>query len=81
LTRLLLVADESRIVTFVRCALKANGFAVDSAADGVQGLRMAATGRYDLMVVDLERDRPVQMLVTGEIHRTGGTAAGLRTLP
>lgn len=54
--RLLLVEDDDRIAAFVEKGLREAGYAVDRAADGVEGLRLAATeeaGRYAAAIVDL----------------------------
>ncbi|AEW98834.1 response regulator transcription factor [Streptantibioticus cattleyicolor] len=51
--RLLIVEDERRLAVTLARGLVADGFAVDVAHDGVQGLHMAATGTYDLVVLDL----------------------------
>jgi DNA-binding response OmpR family regulator len=51
--RVLVVDDEPRIVSFVSRALAAQGLAVDSALDGVRGLEMARTRRYELVILDL----------------------------
>ncbi len=51
--RVLVIDDEPNMVRFVSRALGRHGFAVDSAGDGVDGLRKAETARYDLMLVDL----------------------------
>ena len=53
MTRVLVVDDEPRIVSFVARALTAEGFRVDGAQDGVRGLDLARTGRYELVVLDL----------------------------
>lgn len=53
MARVLLVDDEPRIVSFVSRALSAEGFQVDSALDGMRGLELARTGRYQLVVLDL----------------------------
>jgi len=53
MTRVLVVDDEPRIVSFVSRALSAEGFQVDGAPDGVRGLDLARTGRYELVVLDL----------------------------
>ncbi|MGH2528156.1 MAG: response regulator transcription factor [Actinomycetota bacterium] len=53
MARVLLVDDERRIVSFVSRALSAEGFQVDSALDGIRGLELARTGRYELVVLDL----------------------------
>jgi DNA-binding response OmpR family regulator len=51
--QILVIDDEPKIVSFVSRALAGDGFAVDSAADGVRGLALAARERYDLVVLDL----------------------------
>lgn len=53
MSRLLVVDDEVRIVSFVSRALSAEGFTVDGAYDGKRGLELARSGIYDLMVLDL----------------------------
>ncbi|HEX6579717.1 MAG TPA: response regulator transcription factor [Actinomycetota bacterium] len=53
MARVLVVDDEPRIVSFVSRALSAEGFQVDGAHDGIQGLELAKTGRYELVVLDL----------------------------
>jgi DNA-binding response OmpR family regulator len=53
MARVLVVDDEPRIVNFVSRALSAEGFRVDAAADGIRGLELAHTGRYELVVLDL----------------------------
>jgi DNA-binding response OmpR family regulator len=51
--RVLLVEDEPGIVDFVRRGLEAEGFAVQSALDGVEGERLALAGGFDVVVLDL----------------------------
>jgi two-component system OmpR family response regulator len=53
MARVLVIDDEPKIADFVSRALSSNGLVVDSATDGAQGLEMARTGRYDLVVLDL----------------------------
>jgi DNA-binding response OmpR family regulator len=53
MTRVLVVDDEPRIVSFVSRALAAEGFQVDGAVDGIRGFDLARTGRYQLVVLDL----------------------------
>jgi len=50
---ILLIEDEPRILAFLRRGLEAQGYAVDWAADGVEGLRRIRAHRYDLVVLDL----------------------------
>jgi DNA-binding response OmpR family regulator len=49
----LLIEDEPGIVDFVRRSLEAEGFSVDAALDGIEGERLALTGRFDAIVLDL----------------------------
>ncbi len=51
--RILLVEDEPGIVDFVRRGFEADGFAVESALDGVRGERLALAGSFDAIVLDL----------------------------
>jgi DNA-binding response OmpR family regulator len=53
MARVLVVEDEPRISGFVSRALSAEGFQVDAAPDGVRGLELARSGRYELVVLDL----------------------------
>ena len=53
MARVLVIDDEPKIADFVSRALAANGLVVDTANDGAQGLEMARSGRYDLVVLDL----------------------------
>ena len=51
--RILVIDDEQRILNFVRRGLEAEGMTVDSALEGWEGLRLALTNPYDLVVLDL----------------------------
>lgn len=51
--RVLLVEDELRIHDFVRDALEAEGVELETATDGLAGLRLARQGGHDLIVLDL----------------------------
>ena len=51
--RLLIVEDEVAIRTGLIDVFVYHGFDVDSAADGISGLDMARTGRYDLILLDV----------------------------
>jgi len=51
--RVLVIDDEPRIANFVSRALTAEGFRVDAAMDGIRGLELARSGRYELVVLDL----------------------------
>jgi len=47
------VEDERRLAAAVRRGLQAEGFAVDLAYNGVDGLHMARQGSYDALVLDV----------------------------
>ncbi len=51
--RVLVVEDERRLAAAVRRGLSAEGFAVDIAYDGEDGLHLAREGGYDAVVLDL----------------------------
>ncbi len=51
--RLLLVEDDNKIASFIIKGLKAAGFAVDHANNGVDGLHLAITEPYDVAVIDI----------------------------
>jgi DNA-binding response OmpR family regulator len=51
--RVLVVEDERRLAAAVRRGLQAEGFVVDLAHDGTDGLHQAREGGYDALVLDL----------------------------
>jgi two-component system KDP operon response regulator KdpE len=51
--RTLIVDDEERIVNFLRSKLKASGYEVLTASNGVEGLEQAQAQEPDLIVLDL----------------------------
>jgi two-component system OmpR family response regulator len=53
MTRVLVIDDEPRIVSFVQRALAAEGMAAEGVLDGARGLEKILTGGYDLVLLDL----------------------------
>ncbi len=51
--RLLLVEDDPKIASFILKGLKAEGYAVDHAPDGQEGLHLAVTEPYDAAIIDV----------------------------
>jgi DNA-binding response OmpR family regulator len=51
--RVLLVEDEEGLVLALEDALRGEGYEVKSATDGIAGQREAATGRHDLVILDV----------------------------
>lgn len=50
--RALVIEDDKQVAEFIVKGLKENGFAVDSAKDGREGLFLAASEPYDVIVLD-----------------------------
>lgn len=51
--RVLLVEDDREMVRYLKRGLGEAGYAVDVALDGQEGLRLATTGPYDAVVLDV----------------------------
>jgi DNA-binding response OmpR family regulator len=51
--KILLVEDEARLATAVRRVLDEEGYATEWAADGADGLTRAATGEFDVILLDV----------------------------
>ncbi len=51
--KLLLIEDDKKIATAVKRGLEGEGFTVDTAFDGTDGLWQAREGFYDALIVDL----------------------------
>jgi len=50
---ILIIEDDSNIAELERDYLKLNGYQADIVDDGAEGLRMAVSGAYDVVIVDL----------------------------
>ncbi len=51
--RILLVEDDAKVARFIRNGLKEEGFAVDVAENGRQGLDLARDFEYDVIILDI----------------------------
>jgi DNA-binding response OmpR family regulator len=51
--RLLLIEDDRHVVSFIKKGLESEGYQLDVAYDGAQGLEMGLRPVYDLIVLDL----------------------------
>jgi two-component system, OmpR family, response regulator len=67
--RILVIEDEPRILAFLARGFEAEGFTVDGAADGPEGLLRAARGAYDLVVLDLLLPRLGGLAVLRELQQ------------
>ena len=69
--KVLLVDDEARLVEAVHRGLAAEGFTVDVARDGEQGLWMAREGSYDVIVLDIMLPKVNGYRVCQELRTAG----------
>ena len=53
MTRILLIEDEPKLTKLVTNDLKLEGYTVDVASDGAAGLEKVASGRWDLVILDV----------------------------
>ncbi len=51
--RVLLIEDDKKISAALSKGLKAEGYAIDTAADGVKGEELAEINNYDLIILDI----------------------------
>jgi DNA-binding response OmpR family regulator len=53
MVNVLVVQDDTRIASFIKRGLEADGFAVRTASDGADGLRLTESSDFDLIILDL----------------------------
>jgi DNA-binding response OmpR family regulator len=66
--RILIIEDDRSIATNLYDFLTSRGHAVDAAADGVTGLHLAVTGRFDAVVLDVRLPGIDGMKVCGKLR-------------
>jgi two-component system, OmpR family, copper resistance phosphate regulon response regulator CusR len=52
-TRILIAEDEERIASFIDKGLKASGYATEIVGEGDAALKLARSGKFDLLILDL----------------------------
>jgi len=67
--RLLVVEDEKKVARFVKKGLEEEGYAVDLAPDGEEGLAMALDGVHDLIILDIHLPRMDGLGVLQELRK------------
>ena len=67
--RLLLVEDDAKIASFIKKGFKAEGFAVDHAADGIEGFDLALTEPYDAAIIDIMLPKLDGLSLIGRLRR------------
>jgi DNA-binding response OmpR family regulator len=71
--RVLLIEDERELAASVRNGLVAEGYAVDVAYDGREGLLLAETNRYDAVILDIMLPRLNGYRVCAQLRHDGVT--------
>ncbi len=69
--RILVVEDERALRSFLERGLREAGYAVDAAADGAIGLRLARAHAYDALILDLMLPEREGLEVVGALRREG----------
>jgi DNA-binding response OmpR family regulator len=69
--KLLLVEDDTKIAAALRRGLAAEGFTVEVASDGVEGLWRAQEGSYDLILLDIMLPGRNGYRVCADLRRAG----------
>lgn len=67
--RILVVEDEKKVANFIKQGLEEEGYAVDWAADGQEGLTLALDGVHDLIVLDLNLPKMDGLKVLQELRK------------
>jgi two-component system OmpR family response regulator len=67
--RILLVEDDSKIASFIIKGFKAEGFAVDHAQDGEEGLHLASTEPYAAGIIDIMLPQKDGLAVIEDMRR------------
>ena len=71
--RILIVEDEEKTASFIMKGLRQQGFAVDHAPDGEDGLHLALTEPYDAAVVDIMLPKLDGLKVIEKLRKHGVT--------
>jgi len=67
--RQLVVEDEKKVANFIKQGLEEEGYAIDVAGDGEEGLAMALDGVHDLFILDIGLPRMNGLQVLEELRR------------
>ncbi|MGW2788190.1 response regulator transcription factor [Streptomyces populi] len=69
--RVLVIDDDVRLVELLRQGLRSEGYAVDTAGDGLQGVVRASESQYDVIVIDVMLPGLNGYKVCGHLRSTG----------
>jgi two-component system copper resistance phosphate regulon response regulator CusR len=71
MVKILIVEDEKKAAAYLRKGLAENGYVVDHAADGEDGLELGRSGSYELIVLDVMLPGRDGWSVLAELRRAG----------
>jgi len=66
--RILIVEDENKVASFLKRSLEEEGFTVDLAHDGEEGVQKATSSTYDLIIMDVMMPKKDGLTATKEIR-------------
>jgi two-component system copper resistance phosphate regulon response regulator CusR len=69
--RVLIVEDDNKAAAYLRKGLTENGFVVDVAGRGEEGLHLLSEGQYDLAILDVMLPERDGWSILGELRRRG----------
>jgi two-component system copper resistance phosphate regulon response regulator CusR len=69
--RILIVEDETKTAAYLKQGLEENSFAVDVARTGEEGLRLALSGDYGLVILDVMLPERDGWSILAEVRRAG----------
>jgi two-component system copper resistance phosphate regulon response regulator CusR len=72
-SRILIAEDERRIASFLNKGFRANGFSTQIAIDGPEALRLAGSGEFELLILDLGLPGKDGFEVLQELRASGST--------
>jgi len=69
--KILIIEDEKKTAAYLRKGLGENGFVIDVASQGEEGLFLARTGDYDLLILDVMLPERDGWSLIAELRRAG----------
>ena len=73
--RILIVEDEKKVASFIKQGFEEEGYAVDWAADGREGMLLALDGVHDLIILDLNLPKMDGLQVLQELRQSQGESS------
>lgn len=69
--KILIVEDEKKVASFIKRGLEDDGFQVTLSHDGMDGLKRATSGEFDLIILDCMLPKKDGLTVVQEMRDTG----------